>query len=510
MTVTGAAGAQTGTAPGIRCLAQTDAAGIDAMLAGAGSPLAGQGPTFVAEGVAAGIDPRLLLAIAAHETRFATYAPARAIHNPFGLGPGLVFSSDAAAIARAARTLDAYYVQEGRIRIDTIGPKWAPIGAANDPQGLNRHWVAGVGAQYAALGGDPDAPVLIGAQSAPCPAPAGADPDGPAASAAAAPGDRSSGPAEVTTWGGAALMIALVGYLALRRRRVIAAAAAARDARFAWEPADPDADAVAEALATAHAQTAAAATPLGIAAGEDDEIEDAEWTLEEPPASEEDTAEFRVDDAPPEPPLAERAVELPEADPAAAFWAWAEDECAGHDDAEPDEPIDWHPVEEPAPAAPVPVATEPEPEPKPADEAVLADQAGVVADLVPALLEGLLPIERVCDRSGVTPRMLALMRIVADAPLPVTEQARRLGVPRPVVAGLCARIEALGLAQREPLADDARRHAVVLTAAGYELCADGAPAPDPARVEAVLARMTAADRTALLAGLTALASPSAE
>ena len=502
MTVTGAAGAQTAPAA-VRCLAQTDAAGIDAMLTRAGSPLAGQGPTFVAEGVAAGIDPRLLLAIAAHETRFATYAPARAIHNPFGLGPGLVFSSDAAAIARAARTLDAYYVQEGRIRIDTIGPKWAPIGAANDPQGLNRHWVAGVGAQYAALGGDPEAPVLMGSQGAPCPAPAGAASAGSAAPAAPAPGDRSSGPAEVTTWGGAALMIALVGYLARRRRRVIAAAAAARDARFAWEPVAPETDAVSEVLATAHAQTVAAATPLGIAAGEDGEVEDAEWTLDESSPSEDDTAVFRIDDVAPEPPAEEAAEQIPAIDPAIAFWEWAETECAGHDDAEAEEPGDWHPAEEAAPVAAAP-------EPKPVDEADVGDQAEVVADLVPALLEGLLPIERVCDRSGVTPRMLAMMRIVADAPLPVTEQARRLGVPRPVVAGLCARIEALGLARREPVADDARRHAVVLTAAGYELCADSAPAPDPARVEAVLSRMTAADRAALLAGLTALASPSAE
>ena len=152
----------------------------------------------------------------------------------------------------------------------------------------------------------------------------------------------------------------------------------------------------------------------------------------------------------------------------------------------------------------------PAPLPEPADEADLAEQAAIAADLVPALLDGLLPLESVCDRPEVTPRMLALMRIVADAPLPVTEQALRLGVPRPVVAGLCTRLVALGLAQREPLADDARRHAIVLTAAGYELCADSAPALEPARVEAVLARMDAADRAALLAGLTALASPSAE
>src|SRR5687768_4465231 len=68
------------------CIAPTDAAGIDAMLARAGSPLAGEGATFVTEGAAAGIDPRALVAIAAHETLLETYGPAREINNPFGLG----------------------------------------------------------------------------------------------------------------------------------------------------------------------------------------------------------------------------------------------------------------------------------------------------------------------------------------------------------------------------------------------------------------------------------------
>ncbi len=518
---------------GTTCLAPADAAGIDALLGRAASPLAGQGATFVAEGVAAGIDPRLLLAIAAHETRFATYAPARAIHNPFGLGPGMVFTSDAAAIARAARTLDSYYAQEGRIRIDTIGPKWAPLGAANDPKGLNRHWVAGVSTQYAALGGDPGEPVLIGSQGASCAAqtptgtPEGASSTPPAAS------DRSSGPAEVTTLAGATLMICLVGYLATRRRRVVLAAAEAGDSRF-WEREGTHVYAApphfADETTVAHAQSAATASEaLSIAWAAEEAIEDAEWTLEDPPEGEvtgEDGAVAEEIPGENEAPILAtgEALPAPQAapepavgiDPQAAYWSWAEDESAGHDDDEqPDWPVGWRPAEEPAPALP-PVVVEPEPEPagvvvvaEVMDVADIVDQAAIVADLVPALLEGILPIERVCDRAEVTPRMLALMRIVADAPLPVTEQARRLGLPRTLVAGLCARMEALGLAQREPLAEDARRHAVTLTPAGYELCSDSAPAPDAARVEAVLARMSPAERAALLAGLTALGSPSA-
>jgi DNA-binding MarR family transcriptional regulator len=429
----------------------------------------------------------------------------------------MVFTSDAAAIARAARTLDAYYVQEGRIRIDTIGPKWAPIGAANDPKDLNRHWVAGVSTQYAALGGDPGEPVLIGSQGASC---ATKTPTGAPEAASSTPPaatDRSSGPAEVTTLAGAALMICLVGYLAARRRRVVLSAAGARDSRFAWEREERARTApshFADEMTAAHAQSAATASEaLSIAWAS----EDAEWTLDDPPEDEatgedgETGEEIPAEDDVPTRPMDE-ALPAPQAapgpaaaiDPEAAYWSWAEGECSGHDDEQPDWPAGWRPAEEPD-AAPAAVIVEPEE----AAVADVADQAAIVADLVPALLEGILPIERVCDRAEVTPRMLALMRIVADAPLPVTEQARRLGLPRALVAGLCARMQALGLAQREPLADDARRHTVALTPAGYELCSDSAPAPDAARVETVLARMSPAERAALLAGLTALTSPSA-
>jgi hypothetical protein len=184
-----------GIASQMTCIAPTDAAGIDAMLARAGSPLAGEGATFVAEAGAAGIDPRALVAIAAHETMLETYGPSQAIHNPFGLGPGWAFASDADAIARAAQTLGAYYLPAGRTTIPTIGARWAPLGAANDPAGLNGSWTTGVGTYYAALGGDPARPVLAAAQDA-VPACAG----GPTRAAASAGG---AGPPVVTAWGGA-------------------------------------------------------------------------------------------------------------------------------------------------------------------------------------------------------------------------------------------------------------------------------------------------------------------
>ncbi|HSJ73867.1 MAG TPA: hypothetical protein VK904_06085 [Miltoncostaeaceae bacterium] len=204
----GAAGAAAATAQQLEgvvqhmtCVAPDDAAGIDAMLARASSPLAGEGATFVSESLAAGIDPRALVAMAAHETMLETYGPSQAINNAFGLGPGIAFASERDAIARAARTLAELYLPEGRTTLETIGSKWAPIGAANDPAGLNRNWTRGVGTYYAALGGDPSLPVLASAQSAVRCAGASvpATPKAPAH-----PGPAPQGPPVVIAWGGAA------------------------------------------------------------------------------------------------------------------------------------------------------------------------------------------------------------------------------------------------------------------------------------------------------------------
>jgi hypothetical protein len=187
----------TGVVAQMTCVAPGDASGLDAMLARAGSPLAGEGATFVAEGLAAGVDPRALVAIAAHETMLETYVPAQSIRNPFGLGPGMAFASESDAIALAARTLAGHYLPEGRDTLATIGAKWAPLGAANDPSGLNASWTAGVGAYYAALGGDPARAVRTESQDA-GPACAGGT------SLSPLPPAEPSGPPVVTAWGGAA------------------------------------------------------------------------------------------------------------------------------------------------------------------------------------------------------------------------------------------------------------------------------------------------------------------
>jgi hypothetical protein len=172
----------------LSCVQPLDAAGLDAVLSQAGSPLAGQGATFVNSAAAWGLDPRALVAIAAHETVLMTYPPAQTIHNPFGIGPHRPFASDAEAISFAAELLSRGYLGAGRRTLAEIGGKWAPIGAANDPTNLNADWTAGVGAAYLRLGGNPDAPITLDSQPAtPCPAGAPA-PASPVPAGAPAPG----------------------------------------------------------------------------------------------------------------------------------------------------------------------------------------------------------------------------------------------------------------------------------------------------------------------------------
>ncbi len=132
-----------------------------------GSPMAGIGPAMVAEAAGTGLDPRLLAAIALQETRLGTAGGGPAVDNPLGLGPGLAFPSWAAAIALAVATLARMHAA-GAQTIAEIAVHWAPVGATNDPTGLNANWVGGVSAAYAALGGDPAGPVFGHAAAVRC------------------------------------------------------------------------------------------------------------------------------------------------------------------------------------------------------------------------------------------------------------------------------------------------------------------------------------------------------
>jgi len=123
------------------------------------SPLIGIGAEMVAGATGSGLDPRLLAAIAMQETSLGTAGGGPAVFNPFGLGPGLAFPNWASAIRMAVSTLATMHAG-GAWTIVGIAVHWAPVGASNDPGGLNGNWVGGVSASYAQLGGDPSGPVF--------------------------------------------------------------------------------------------------------------------------------------------------------------------------------------------------------------------------------------------------------------------------------------------------------------------------------------------------------------
>jgi hypothetical protein len=163
-TVAGATGAASGSTCAGGALSPGSAARvIDAWIRREvpASPLAGIGPQMVAGVSGSGLDPRLLAAIAMQETRLGTAGGGPAVFNPFGLGPGLAFPNWGAAIHLAVATLATLHAG-GAGTIAGIAVHWAPVGAANDPGGLNVNWVGGVGASYAQLGGDPSGPVFAG------------------------------------------------------------------------------------------------------------------------------------------------------------------------------------------------------------------------------------------------------------------------------------------------------------------------------------------------------------
>lgn len=109
--------------------------------------LNGMGEAFVRAGQKYNINPALLTAIARHETGNGTSKAAYIKNNVAGMmgKNGLKsYSSIEESIMDMARNLSKNYLGIGLTSITKIAGKYAPIGAGNDPTGLNNHWVNGV------------------------------------------------------------------------------------------------------------------------------------------------------------------------------------------------------------------------------------------------------------------------------------------------------------------------------------------------------------------------------
>ncbi|MGE6368316.1 glucosaminidase domain-containing protein [Planococcus kocurii] len=116
--------------------------------------LDGTAAHFINAGKKYDLDPNLLSAIAIHETGNGSSRAVNDKNNVAGMmgKNGLrSYASVEDSIFDMARNLRQNYLNEGKDTIAKIGAKYAPVGAANDPTGLNNHWTQGVSSHYSKL-----------------------------------------------------------------------------------------------------------------------------------------------------------------------------------------------------------------------------------------------------------------------------------------------------------------------------------------------------------------------
>jgi len=112
--------------------------------------LSGSAVHFINAGKKYDIDPSLLSAIAIHETGNGSSKAVNEKLNVAGMmgKNGLRrYDSIEDSIFDMARNLRKNYLNQGKDTIAEIGAKYAPVGATNDPTGLNNHWTKGVSRQ---------------------------------------------------------------------------------------------------------------------------------------------------------------------------------------------------------------------------------------------------------------------------------------------------------------------------------------------------------------------------
>ena len=112
--------------------------------------LSGTSAHFINAGKKYDLDPNFLSAIAIHETGNGSSRAVNGKNNVAGMmGRNGLRSYDTLeeSIFDMARTLRQNYLNQGITTVAAVGAKYAPVGAGNDPTGLNNHWVTGVNRQ---------------------------------------------------------------------------------------------------------------------------------------------------------------------------------------------------------------------------------------------------------------------------------------------------------------------------------------------------------------------------
>ena len=122
--------------------------------------LAGKGEMVAAIAEEYGLDPNLLASIMALETGWGTSSAIKNYNNPGSMmDPSSNwmslkhYSSLEEGIRAVAKNLKENYIDQGLTTISSIGAKYCPVGAANDPNGTNSGWVPSVTSIYNQLTG---------------------------------------------------------------------------------------------------------------------------------------------------------------------------------------------------------------------------------------------------------------------------------------------------------------------------------------------------------------------
>lgn len=128
---------------------------VDDVLSRAGA-FSGKRTAFESVAKKYNIDPVLMMAIAIHETGWGTSQAVLVHNNPSGqMGAnGLIhFSTLEEGLDMTGQTLNNLWNERQLNTIEKLGSAYCPVGAANDPHGLNKNWVPAIKGFIEQLGG---------------------------------------------------------------------------------------------------------------------------------------------------------------------------------------------------------------------------------------------------------------------------------------------------------------------------------------------------------------------
>ncbi|MBQ9246711.1 glucosaminidase domain-containing protein, partial [bacterium] len=110
--------------------------------------LAGKGELIASIAAKNNIDPYLLASIMAFETGWGTSNAIKNYNNPGGImkskGGLNSYGSLEEGINAMAKLLRTKYLDDGLHTIGQIQKRYCPVGASNDPNGVNKNWLNGV------------------------------------------------------------------------------------------------------------------------------------------------------------------------------------------------------------------------------------------------------------------------------------------------------------------------------------------------------------------------------